>query len=317
MIRRVAVVGLGAIARIQLEALTNLSAVDVTAGVDIRAGATLTFRGRPRPVYTSVDELLAAHEMDDIIVATPTSSHAEVCQRIAALDTRARILCEKPLAITEDGVDHLLEIGAMRPGGLEVLYHFRHAPEVRWAAAHLTELARRHGGVVHAVCSFLDPYITLASTARATYVSSWLDSGINALSVLDLLVDLREVTAFTPVHGMFESHQATIEFRSGSTGGVGHVLTSWHAGQSSKQSQLRFEDGATLTMDHTAMVAWVARAGDAPAGSGAPQGMSRQMAHYSAMFEEVFGEDCHPTMDRHRRLHRLLLTPTARGHLRQ
>jgi predicted dehydrogenase len=316
MIHRVAVVGLGAIARIHLEALTNLSAVDVTAGADIRGDATLMFRGRPRPVYTSVEELVAAHELDDIIVATPTSSHAEVCRRIAELDTTARILCEKPLAVTEDEVDHLLEIGAMRPGGLEVLYHFRHAPEVRWAAAHLPGLARRHGGVVHAVCSFLDPYITLDPTARATYVSSWLDSGINALSVLDLLVEVREVAAFTPVHGMFETYQATIDFRSGNASGVGHVLTSWHAGQSSKQSHLRFEDGTTLTMDHSAMVAWVAGAGagDTPAGSGAPPGMSRQMAHYSAMFEEVFADGHQSAMDRHKRLHRLLLTPASHAH---
>jgi predicted dehydrogenase len=317
MIRRIAVVGLGAIAGIHLEALTDLGAVDVIAGADIRGDATLTFRGRPRPVYTSVEELIAAHELDDIIVATPTSSHAQVCQRIAALDTTGRILCEKPLAISEADVDRLLELGAMRPGGLEVLYHFRHAPEVRWAVAHLPALARRHGGVVHAVCSFLDPYITLDPTAQATYVSSWLDSGINALSVLDRLVEVREVTAFTPVHGMFESYQATIDFRSGNTGGVGHVLTSWHAGQSSKQSHLRFDDGVMLTMDHSAMVAWVAGGADAPVGSGAPQGMSRQMAHYSVMFEETFGEGYHPAMDRHRRLHRLLLAPATRRHRRQ
>ncbi len=301
-------------ARIHLEALASLGTVDVTAGADIRGDATLTFRGRPRPVHTCVGELIAAHELDDIVVATPTSSHAEVCQRIAALDSTARILCEKPLAITADGVEHLLEIGATRPAGLEVLYHVRHAPEVRWAAAQLPGLVHQHGPVVHAVCSFLDPSITLDPAARATYVSSWLDSGINALSVLDRLVKVREVTAFTAVLGMFESYQATIDFRSGTAGGACQVVTSWHAGQSSKQSHLRFEDGATLTMDHSAMVAWVGGAGDAPVGSGAPPGRSRQMAHYSAMFEEVFAEGHQADTERDGRLHRLLLAPVARGY---
>jgi hypothetical protein len=115
------------------------------------------------------------------------------------------------------------------------------------------------------------------------------------------------MTAFTVLSGMFETYHASIEFRSGRAGGVARVLTSWHASESSKHSQLRFEDGTVLEMDHSDMAAWVMPIGDAPAGVGAPQGMSRLLAHYSRMFGDVFAKGHQPARDRDERLHRLLL----------
>ena len=78
MTRRVGIVGLGSVAAIQLDALQRLTDLKVLAGVDLDPEATLTVDRVSLPVYRSVDELVARHDLYDIIVGTPTGTHAEI-----------------------------------------------------------------------------------------------------------------------------------------------------------------------------------------------------------------------------------------------
>ena len=92
---RVLLVGLGAIGGTHARALEATPSADVVAGVDVDGSRTLEFRGADRPVYPSLreaSEVLAVREPDLVVIATPTGTHAAVCEQAARWFPEARLL---------------------------------------------------------------------------------------------------------------------------------------------------------------------------------------------------------------------------------
>lgn len=100
---RIGLIGCGNISAIYLKNLTASSDVEVVACADIdlaRARARAEEFGVPQAC--SVDELLAAPEVDIVVNLTIPSSHAEISRR--ALEAGKHVYLEKPLAVDlEDG----------------------------------------------------------------------------------------------------------------------------------------------------------------------------------------------------------------------
>ena len=61
------------------------------------------------------------------------------------------------------------------------------APEVEWASGRWDDWVDEHGEVTEIRAFFSDPYSTMDTSS---YVNSWLDSGVNAMSVLQRLVGI-------------------------------------------------------------------------------------------------------------------------------
>jgi predicted dehydrogenase len=130
----VLLVGLGAIGETHARALEATASADVVAGVDVDGSRVLTFRGADRPIYPSLreaSEVLELREPDLVVIATPTGTHAAVCEQAARWFPQARLLVEKPAAATLGDARRLLSgIGGRPP--VEVAYHTSFAPEVEW-----------------------------------------------------------------------------------------------------------------------------------------------------------------------------------------
>src|SRR5260370_33883501 len=89
------------------------------------------FRGRPLPVYKTVQDARDYHHPDVVVVATPTPVHAAVCAQVAGSFPAARILVEKPAADNLAGARLILaDIGRRQP--VEVAYHMSLSPDVAW-----------------------------------------------------------------------------------------------------------------------------------------------------------------------------------------
>ena len=248
---RVLIVGLGRAAKLAVEALSDRPDASVVAGVD---PAVASFAPGV-PVYASLEEVPRGLAIDLAVVATPTPSHAAVCRELidADLDVGA-LACEKPLALGVGEVEDLLRRAHERGRPLRVLYHYAHAAEVLWAAEHLDELVGRHGNVGHAVARFEDPYESEIDEREQVLVSSWHDSGINALSVLVRFVDLQGITD-TDVHlNMPSAGAATVAFANGEA----RISTAWDVHEEVKRTTLRFSDGTPLELDHPTQTATVA-----------------------------------------------------------
>ncbi len=104
---KAAVVGLGWWGKQIIECLDGSDRIEVVRGVDVDPGAAREFAdARGLPLGDSYDEVLAAPEVDAVILVTPHGLHEE--QVLAAAAANKQIFCEKPLALTGAAAERML-----------------------------------------------------------------------------------------------------------------------------------------------------------------------------------------------------------------
>ena len=239
-----ALVGLGRIAAAHVAAIERTDGVELVAGADPEPSASLAFRGRALPVVRDVADLPT---VDAAVVTVPTDAHLGVLRALAAAGV-PEVLMEKPLVATREELDALDDAR----GGARVwpLLHFALADEVRWAAGRIGGWTAAHGPVAELHGLFQDPYLPHLADRLRSLGSSWLDSGVNALSVAARLAPLGAVRDARPLGEPAGTGASVTLGLEG--GGTAAVVTSWHARRTSKGTHLRLADGARVLIDHTA-----------------------------------------------------------------
>ena len=241
--RELVLVGLGRAAALTLGGLEPRDDVRLSAAVDPLGREATTAVLPTVEVGRTLAELPA---FDIAVVATPTATHPDVCR---ALFERCRgeelVLCEKPLADDPAVAKGVLDAAADAGIRFRVLFHFGFAAEVMWAREALAGRAP----VASAACEFVDPYADDLAARTAALVSSWLDSGINALSVLGRLVELRDAEPL-PGNTAVET-QVRVTFSSAGEDGEGTIRTAWDT-TTRKTTAVRLVDGTDVVLDHRA-----------------------------------------------------------------
>ncbi len=106
---RLGLVGAGAIAQLaHLPLLSRMRGAQLVAICDNdgpKAGALAQRLGVP-DIFTDIDELLDADQLDAVIIATPNHLHEPHVLR--ALKQKVNVLCERPLSLTTSGVKRIL-----------------------------------------------------------------------------------------------------------------------------------------------------------------------------------------------------------------
>ena len=107
MIRRVAIVGLGAAARtIHLPAIAKLGQLEIVGGYDPQArSGELRF-----PLFASLEDLLDRARPELLVIATPPDSHFELARTGVAAG--CHVFCEKPVTETLDQARDLAALAA-------------------------------------------------------------------------------------------------------------------------------------------------------------------------------------------------------------
>lgn len=308
MTTRFLIAGLGAVAQTHVDVLAGLPDADVVAGVDIDTSRTLKFRGQDRPVYKTVDEASRHHAPAVVVIATPTATHADAYDEITESLPDARILVEKPAADNLADARRLITpAGKRRPA--EVAYHMSFSPEVTWGRDVVRARAAEIGGLVSAEIFFADPYYDQFEQAQAALGNSWIDSGINALSILSRFADLKERGFLRQLSEDRESvFEARIACDAGDHAIDSLLVTSWHVTDAAKTTRLRYESGAELLMDHTAVSAYLVMNGQLRDWTGSDRGIPRRERHYRALYQEWLTEGSPAfSIEESLHLHELLL----------
>ncbi|MEU8513985.1 Gfo/Idh/MocA family oxidoreductase [Kitasatospora sp. NPDC048722] len=284
---RVGLAGVGIIAETHLAVLAERDDVSLEFTADPRPAGLVDFRGAEPPHYGSLGEALDAHWPELVVIATPTETHADLAV-LALLRSSARVLVEKPLVHDLASLARLRELDQKTDvaGRLFTAHHFAFSPEVDWAV----ELVAGNpdwGPITTITSAFYDPYVLRGAEAFASYVSSWMDSGVNQLSMLTRFVDLTGLASSRQMDGG-ASAWCTVEFRSRGVAGMARLRSSWLTGSSSKESSLVFDrSGVEVWIDHTAMTGFAARQGELLAAFGNDGRTARKVAHYRPLYASL------------------------------
>lgn len=252
-----AILGLGHVALHQMAALERLEHLDLVAAHDI-APSRRALVPPHVPFVTSLDELLGLEGVDLYLVATPTRTHFELAMEL--LRHGRNVVLEKPMCMTSSEMDALLREAESGTAFFDMALHAEHGLEVHHVVAEYENILDTFGPLTGFECGFYDPYIVDESLVpgAASLVNPWLDSAINALSVVGRFLpphclDVHEGTAAaTGEHGVFPQASAKIAFDHNGVTGHGIIDTNWSLGLNRKTTALHFgQTRTTIHLDHS------------------------------------------------------------------
>ncbi len=125
---RVGLIGCGKIARTHAHSLRHLDEADFIACCDqdeARARDLAATYGVPN-VFTDLNELLKSGLVDVVLVCTPHPAHERVV--VAAAEAGVHVLCEKPIAITLDEADRMIDAADRAGVAFGVIFQRRFWP---------------------------------------------------------------------------------------------------------------------------------------------------------------------------------------------
>ncbi|MFV0338897.1 MAG: Gfo/Idh/MocA family protein [Chthoniobacterales bacterium] len=204
----------------------------------------------------SLEELLADPELDAVCITSPSGTHAEVA--VAALRAGKHVLCEKPLDISLDRVDAILDAAKDSGKILAAVFQSRLAPN----AMRLKEAIEkgRFGKITFASCHvkwWRDQAYYDASPVRGTWASDGggclMNQGIHAIDTLQWLVGKPvEVSAMmgSIAHENIEVEDvaaATLRFQNGALGVIEGSTSAWPGLQ--KRIEISGDKGSVVLED--------------------------------------------------------------------
>ncbi len=224
--------------------------------------------------FGSLEELVGCREVDVVTVATPSGAHAEAA--IAAARAGKHVLCEKPLEITLERTDAILEAHRLAGTRLGCTFQLRYLPVLEPIRVALRE--GRFGTLTYA-----GVYVPWWRKPEYYSESSWhgrleLDGGgalmNQAIHMIDLLCDLlppvESVAAVCSSVGhpgieAEDAAAAALSFKGGAVGVIYGTTSSW-PGQAKRLEITGTCGTAVLVEDGLSMFAFrEPRPGDAEA----------------------------------------------------
>ena len=254
----VGIVGLGHVAEHQVAALRLSDDFALLAACDHDSGARATLAAAI-DTYESLDEMLERSDLDVVIVATPNRLHVE--HGIRVMEAGKRLLVEKPVAETQADFDSFAEKKRSLAGRCSVALHAAFGVEVEWFVTQLANGKFDELEFDSFRCQFYDPYIEndQLQAGAMSLGGSWIDSGINALSVVCRLFEsgsLAMTDSRMSRHAEFACLEikGTVDFHVSDQklSGPGMIETDWTRGQNKKVTTLGVAGGSReIILDHS------------------------------------------------------------------
>ena len=219
---KVALVGCGAVSKNHLAALATIDNVSVVALCDVnreRAELRAAELKSECTIYEDYETMLEREALDAVHITTPHYLHAPMAR--LALERGINVFLEKPMCISLDEIDELLEIEKKSSGRITVCFQNRFNPATLVAR----RIADEDGGVISAYGTVIwersEKYYT-SSGWRGAYATEGGGVMINqAIHTIDLLCQFlgkpTTVCATTANH----RHKGIIEVEDSCEGVIG------------------------------------------------------------------------------------------------
>ncbi|WP_226909785.1 Gfo/Idh/MocA family protein [Georgenia ruanii] len=265
-----ALVGAGAIGRVFADALARVDDAELRVVVTRTEGSARELAAAHAAAWSTDPGRLAADDIDVVVVATPSGTHADLA--VPALEAGKHVLIEKPLDVSLAAADRIIE-AERRTGNVVAVvsqHRFDRSSEKLVAAARGGGLGRLTSAT--ASCAWWRGQSYYDSGAwRGTWALDGGGATMNqAVHVIDLLLAVMgepvEVFAFTGTlaHERLEVEDtavAALRFASGALGTI-HATTAAYPGV---EAALRvFGDAGSAAIVDDELAFWHAAAGPRP-----------------------------------------------------
>ncbi len=122
-------IGAGAIAQSYLSAFENVEEATLVAIADIDAEAAKTkAKSMKCKGYDDPPKLVAEADCDAVIISTPPNTHPEIAE--LCLSKGIHVLCEKPLSITSESAEQMIDLADKNGALLTMGSKFRYVEDV-------------------------------------------------------------------------------------------------------------------------------------------------------------------------------------------
>ena len=119
-VRRIGVIGCGRIGRMHAGLLAEMPGFTVAGVADAVPAAAEGVSGATGAPVTSIEQLLAADDVDTVAICSSTDTHADLV--VAAAEAGKAVFCEKPVSLDLAEVDRAL--GAVEAAGVPFMIGF-------------------------------------------------------------------------------------------------------------------------------------------------------------------------------------------------
>lgn len=290
---KIAILGLGHIAKFQIEALTHLDSISLVGAHDIQPDRAKILPESVR-FYDSLDSFLTECAADLILVSTPNVTHYNLGKRV--LEHGYSLLLEKPCCQTETEMTDLIETAQKHHQFFMVALHAAYARDVDWYLSQINTGQLDYGSLSGFHIGFFDPYYEngkLNPSAQGLG-GSWFDSGINALSVIGKLIEPAQLTLvegrMTRIASVPCSEvqgTAVFQYTVGDAVGHGMIETNWALGLNRKVTRLFYCAGNTwVTLHHSDETVFVHCNGRLILEKNLQNGLPRLTNHYINLFRD-------------------------------
>lgn len=293
---KLGIIGLGHVADHQLAALKILKDKYFLAAVCDQNAEQ--FAKTPNvATFTDIERLLEECEIDCLLVSVPNSKHFSVAE--IALSQGVSVLVEKPATETVEQFNRLSALAMEHEVLLHTAFHSSFARELLWYLSEKDTGLSDLGQITGIRCGFYDPYIQngILVSHASSLGGSWIDSGINALSVVAKLapsfnIESARLTKLpeydcAQVQG---SADFNFEIKNNSYCGQGLIDTNWTLNLNHKSTHLFFaQTGNRICLNHTGQkVELINESGETSTIADFSNELPRMTAHYVGVFNDFY-----------------------------
>ncbi len=265
---RLSIIGLGKIAKFQLQALGQACQFQLVAACDLNPMRQVILKENhllDLPFFTNFQEMIKRIDCDAVLISTPLFNHYETAKIV--LQEGRNILLEKPATSSLEALQELIQIAKFKDVIFVVAFHAAFGQEIKWFKEHQSSLFPSQF-LINFQSFFADPYLEQGKLLEVvnSLGSSWLDSGINALSIVypwveNLTLEQVQLQSLNPEFD--RTIQAQVNYRFSPLenplfSGQGTIKTHWNLGLNRKLTRLKFSQSPQeIILDHTEQQVWL------------------------------------------------------------
>ena len=231
------IIGTGMIGGFHAGAIEILDNARLVAACDVVEERVNSFaREHGCKAYTTVADLMADDDVDVVTIGTPSGSHMDPA--IAAAEAGKHAIVEKPLEITLDRIDRVIEAhekAGTRLGGV-FNSRFTDAGQLFKAAADAGRFGTRTFGVAHCPWWRTQEYYDSGGWRGTMAVDgggSYMNQGIHTVDMLQWVMgEIEEVFAYTTCLAhtgidVEDTGTAALKFKNGALGSINCTTSMW------------------------------------------------------------------------------------------